>query len=67
MGYIAGEGRKQTFRLFPEVLDDYVSEDNPVCFIDAFVEALDMNALGFVASDAQRDRATWSGCTCTGM
>jgi len=46
MGYIAGENRKQTI-LFPEVLEDYVSEENPVRFMDAFVEALDMNELGF--------------------
>jgi len=25
--------------MFPEALDDYISEDNPVCFVDAFVEA----------------------------
>lgn len=46
MGYISGEDRKQTI-LFPEALDDYVSEDNAVRFIDAFVDGLDMNDLGF--------------------
>lgn len=33
--------------LFPESLDDYVTEDSPVRLIDAFVENLDMKALGF--------------------
>jgi transposase len=33
--------------LFPEVLDDYVGEDNPVRFIDAFVDSLDLEVLGF--------------------
>ena len=37
MGYIEGEDRKQTV-LFPEVLDDYIREENPVRFIDVFVE-----------------------------
>jgi transposase len=46
MGYIEGEDRKQTV-LFPEVLDDYISEENPVRFIDMFIEGLDLSELGF--------------------
>ena len=46
MDYIEGTNRDQ-FLLFPESLDEYVSEDNPVRFIDAFVESLDLQALGF--------------------
>jgi len=34
--------------LFPEQLEDYVSEDNPVRIVDAFVEQLDLGKLGFV-------------------
>jgi transposase len=33
--------------LFPEQLDDWIREDNPVRAIDAFVEELDFKALGF--------------------
>jgi transposase len=33
--------------MFPESLDEYVSDDNPVRFIDAFVDSLDLRALGF--------------------
>ena len=33
--------------LFPEVLDDFVEGNNPVRVIEAFVEALDLGALGF--------------------
>jgi transposase/macrodomain Ter protein organizer (MatP/YcbG family) len=33
--------------LFPEVLEDYVQPDNPVRFLDAFVDQLDLGALGF--------------------
>ena len=37
MGYIEGEARAQSV-LFPEAIDDYIAEDNPVRFIDAFVD-----------------------------
>jgi hypothetical protein len=33
--------------LLPETIDEYVSEENPVRVIDAFVGALDMASLGF--------------------
>jgi transposase len=44
--FVEGEDRRQGV-LLPEFLDDYVSEENPVRVIDAFVEALDLEALGF--------------------
>jgi transposase len=46
MSHIEGAPRDQQV-LFPEVLDDYIAEENPVRFIDAFVESLDLHALGF--------------------
>jgi transposase len=46
MDYIEGSNRNQ-FILFPQSLDEYVSEDNPVRFIDAFVDSLDLEVLGF--------------------
>lgn len=46
MGYIEGEDRKQTL-LFPEVLEDYITEENPVRFIDVYVEGLDLVGMGF--------------------
>jgi transposase len=46
MDYIEGSNRDQLI-LFPQSLDEYISEDNPVRFIDAFVESLDLKALGF--------------------
>src|SRR5205085_1259011 len=33
--------------LLPEVVDDYVGPDNPVRFIDAFVDGLDLAAAAF--------------------
>lgn len=46
MGYIEGEDRKQTM-LFPEVLEDYITEENAVRFIDVFIEGLDLSEMGF--------------------
>ena len=33
--------------MFPELLDDYVAETNPVRVFDVFVDELDLNQLGF--------------------
>jgi transposase len=46
MGYVQGVNRKQEV-MFPELLDDYIADENPVRFIDAFVDNLDLQALGF--------------------
>ncbi len=46
MHHIEGQDRNQ-LTLFPEALDDYISADNPVRFLDAFVGTLDIKALGF--------------------
>ena len=46
MGYKAGVDREQQ-AMFPATLDEYVSADNPVRVIDAFVAELDMVKLGF--------------------
>ena len=47
MAHISGFERSQLL-LLPEAIDDYVGADNPVRFIDAFVEGLDLAAAGFV-------------------
>ena len=44
--FIEGEDRSQS-TLFPEHLDDYVGEDNPVRVVDVFVDELDLAGLGF--------------------
>lgn len=44
--FIEGEDRSQTI-LLPECLDDYIAEDNPVRAVDAFVEELDLQGMGF--------------------
>lgn len=48
--FIEGEDRQQV-ALLPECLDDYIGEDNPVRVVDAFVEELDLQALGFKGAD----------------
>jgi transposase len=38
MHHIDGINRDQ-LTMFPEALDEYINQDNPVRFIDAFVES----------------------------
>src|ERR1700728_853500 len=47
MTHIAGHDRSQTL-LLPESLDEYVGPENPVRFIEAFVDGLDLTEAGFV-------------------
>ena len=46
MSFIAGIDRNQA-QMFPELLDEYVNEENPVRVIDAFVNSLDLIKLKF--------------------
>src|SRR6516165_2074464 len=48
--FIEGEDRSQV-TLLPECLDDYIAEDNPVRVVDAYVEELDLQELGFAAAE----------------
>jgi transposase len=44
--FVVGDDRSQS-TLFPERLDDYLGDDNPVRAIDVFVDELDLAKLGF--------------------
>ena len=46
-GFVEGIDREQ-MTLFPARLDEYVAEDNPVRAVDAFVDGLDLDRLGFI-------------------
>lgn len=46
MRHVQGESRHQ-IALLPESLEDFVAADHPVRVIDAYIERLDMGALGF--------------------
>lgn len=39
--------------LFPELLDNYISENNSVGLVDVFIDELDLAALGFESVDPQ--------------
>jgi transposase len=51
-GFVVGDDRGQS-TLFPERLDDYVGDDNPVRAIDVFVDELDLAGLGFEGVEPQ--------------
>lgn len=60
MPHIFGTRRSDVL-LFPEALDDYITADNPVRFIDAFVDSLDLVALGFThATPAETGRPSYA-------
>jgi len=61
--FVEGEDRSQDV-LFPERLEDWISEDNPVRVVDAFVDELDLKVLGFErATAAQTGRPGYHPAT----
>lgn len=56
--FIGGEDRTQA-TLFPDQLDDYISEDNAVRAIDVFVDGLDLNIKGFKVIPAKTGRPSY--------
>src|SRR5580692_3204718 len=50
--FVEGVDRGQS-TLFPECLEDWIGEDNPVRVIEAFVEELDLAELGFDGVDPE--------------
>lgn len=44
--FIEGQDRQQV-TLLPECLDDFIAEDNTVRIVDAFIDELNLAALGF--------------------
>jgi len=48
--FVEGECRDRSV-LFPERLEDWIAEENPVRAVDAFVEELEFIALGFESAD----------------
>jgi hypothetical protein len=47
--FIEGEQRTQRV-LFPEQLEDWITEENPVRAVDAFVDEVDLTELGFAGA-----------------
>ena len=57
--FIQGQDRVQS-TLLPELLDEYISAENPVRVIDVFVDQLDLAHLGFAGVDpAQTGRPSY--------
>ena len=56
--FIEGQDRTQA-SLLPASLEDYVDADNPARVIEAFVEALDLGALGFAVVPAATGRPSY--------
>ncbi len=54
--HIKGQSRTQA-TLFPEALDDFVTDENPVRVIDAFVDSVDLALLGFKKSKPKQQAA----------
>lgn len=48
--FIEGASRSQTL-LFPERLEDWIAEDNPIRAVDAFVDEMDLAQLGFAGAE----------------
>ena len=57
-GFIEGESRTQT-TLFPESLDEYITEDNAVRVIDVFLDDLDLSGLGFRTQPLETGRPAY--------
>jgi transposase len=61
-GFIEGESRTQS-TLFPEALDDYITEENTVRVVDVFVDGLNLSALGFKTQAAETGRPAYHPST----
>jgi transposase len=61
-GFIAGTCRKQV-TLFPDRLDNYIADENSIRVIDAFVDSLDPQKLGFKTVPASTGRPAYHPST----
>ena len=55
--FIEGQDRSR-LTLLPECPEDYVGENNPVRVVEAFVDQLDLAALGFCGRGARTSTQT---------
>jgi len=56
--FIEGESRTQA-TLFPEALDEYITEENPVRVIDVFVDKLNVDKMGISIIPAYTGRPAY--------
>ncbi len=57
-GFIQGQARTQS-ALFPEYLDDFVTEDSAVRLIDLFIDELPLSGLGFKTEPNRKGRPAY--------
>ena len=57
-GFIQGQARTQS-TLFPEMLDDFVTEDSAVRVIDLFIDELNLAGLGFQTEPNRKGRPAY--------
>ena len=62
-GFIEGTCRSQA-TLFPDRLDDYITEENDIRVIDAFIDSLDLSNLGFKTVPADTGRPAYHPWFC---
>ncbi len=63
MAFVKGLEREETM-LLPPAVDDFISRESPTRAIDAFVESLDLNTLGFcVRDDFAQGRSSYHPAT----
>lgn len=56
--HIKGQSRTQA-TLFPEALDDFVTDENPIRVFDAFVDSVDLASLGFEKETHRNVELMW--------
>jgi len=61
-GFIAGACRTQA-TLFPDRLDDYITEENAIRVIDAYIDSLELSNLGFKTVPADTGRPAYHPST----
>ena len=61
-GFIEGACRTQA-TLFPDRLDDYITDENDIRVIDAFIDSLDLSNLGFKTIPADTGRPAYHPST----
>jgi len=59
MRYIIGEDRYQKI-MFPDLIDEYITAENPVRVLDAYVDNLDLVELGIGATDNETGRPPYN-------
>jgi len=56
--FIEGEARTQA-TLFPERVDDYVTQDNPIRVVDVFIDGINLSSMGFKITPAATGRPAY--------